>query len=75
MGAGVAREVLSGGRDSAAAPGAVLFLSNVRTQCFAKCPFTCQFDRLSDQLCQSLDRLSDHLAKHCADAAMSCVFP
>ena len=34
-------------------------------QCFAKCPFTCQFDRLSDQLCQSLDRLSDHFAKHC----------
>jgi hypothetical protein len=37
------------------------------TQCFAKCPFTCQFDRLSDQLCQSLDRLSDHFAKHWAD--------
>ena len=34
-------------------------------QCFAKCPFTCQFDRVSDQLCQSLDRLSDHFAKHC----------
>jgi hypothetical protein len=33
-------------------------------QCFAKCPFTCQIDRLSDQLCQSLDRLSDHFAKH-----------
>ena len=33
-------------------------------QCFAKCPFTCQFDWLSDQLCQSLDRLSDHFAKH-----------
>ena len=32
--------------------------------CFAKCPFTCQFDWLSDQLCQSLDRLSDHFAKH-----------
>ena len=40
--------------------------SRVHTQCFAKCPFTCQFDRLSDQLCQSLDRLSDHFAKHCA---------
>ena len=36
----------------------------VRAQCFAKCPFPCQFDRLSDQLCQSLDRLSDHFAKH-----------
>ena len=36
----------------------------VRAQCFAKCPFTCQFDRLSNQLCQSLDRLSDHFAKH-----------
>ena len=35
-----------------------------RGQCFAKCPFTCQFDRLSDQFCQSLDRLSDHFAKH-----------
>ena len=35
-------------------------------QCFAKCPFTCQFDRLSNQLSQSLDRLSDHFAKHCA---------
>ena len=35
-----------------------------RWQCFAKCPYTCQFDRLSDQLCQSLDRLSDHFAKH-----------
>ena len=34
-------------------------------QCFAKCPFTCQIDWLSDQLCQSLDRLSDHFAKHC----------
>ena len=34
-------------------------------QCFAKCPFTSQFDWLSDQLCQSLDRLSDHFAKHC----------
>ena len=34
-------------------------------QCFAKCPLTCQFDRLTDQLCQSLDRLSDHFAKHC----------
>ena len=33
-------------------------------QAFAKCPFSCQFDRLSDQLCQSLDRLSDHFAKH-----------
>ena len=32
-------------------------------QCFAKCPFTCHFDQLSDQLCQSLDRLSDHFAK------------
>ena len=30
------------------------------TQCFAKCPFTGQFDRLSDQLCQSLDQLSSH---------------
>jgi hypothetical protein len=37
-----------------------------RVQCFAKCPLTCQFDRLSDQLCQSLDRLSDNFAKHCA---------
>ena len=36
----------------------------VRAQCFAKCPFTSQFDRVSDQLCQSLDRLSDHFAKH-----------
>ena len=35
-------------------------------QCFVKCPFTCQSDRLSDQICQSLDRLSDHFAKHCA---------
>ena len=35
-------------------------------QCFAKCPYTCQFDWLSDQLCQSLDRLSDHFAKHWA---------
>ena len=39
-------------------------------QCFAKCPFTCQFDRLSDQLCQSLDRLSDHFAKHCFQQTM-----
>ena len=50
-------------------------------QCFAKCPFTCQFDqlsdqlrqsldRLSDQLCQSLDRLSDHFAK-----ALTLVLP
>ena len=38
-----------------------------RGQCFAKCPFTCQFDRLSDQFCQSLDRLSDHFAKHCVE--------
>ena len=30
----------------------------------AECPFTCQSDRLSDQLCPSLDRLSDHFAKH-----------
>jgi hypothetical protein len=48
-------------------------------QCFAKCPFTRQVDRLSgqlcqsldrliDQLCQSLDRLSDHFAKHCMHA-------
>jgi hypothetical protein len=36
------------------------------SQCFAKCPFTCQFGRLSDQLCRSLDRLFDHFAKHCA---------
>ena len=35
-----------------------------RTQCFAKSPFTCQFDQPSDQLCQLLDRLSDHFAKH-----------
>ena len=27
-------------------------------------PVACQFDRLSEQLCQSLDRLSDHSAKH-----------
>ena len=33
-------------------------------QCFAKCPFTCQFDWLSDQICQSIDWLSDHFAKH-----------
>jgi hypothetical protein len=39
-----------------------------RVQCFAKCPFTCQFDRLSDQIRQSLDRLSDNFAKHCAGA-------
>ena len=31
----------------------------VRPQCCAKCPFTCQFDWLSYQLCRSLDRLSD----------------
>lgn len=24
------------------------------------CPFTCQFDLLSDQFCQSCDRLFDH---------------
>ena len=30
----------------------------------AKCPFTCQFDWLSDQFRQSLDRLSDHSVKH-----------
>ena len=35
-------------------------------QCFAKCPFTCQFDWPSDQLCQSLDRLPDHFATHWA---------
>ena len=34
-------------------------------QCFAKCPFTCQLDRLSDELCRSLDRLSGQFAKHC----------
>ena len=34
------------------------------SQCFAKCAFTGQFDRLSYQLCQSLDRLSDQFAKH-----------
>ena len=38
----------------------------LQVQCFAKCPFTSQFDRLSDQLRQSLDRLSDYFAKHCA---------
>ena len=38
-------------------------------QCFAKCPFTGQFDRLSYQLCQSLDRLSDQFAKHWGHAA------
>ena len=38
------------------------------TQCFANYPFTCQFDWLSDQLCQLLDRLSDHFAKHCLKA-------
>jgi hypothetical protein len=39
--------------------------TNSYAQCLAKCPFTCQFDRLSDEICQSLDRLSDHFAKHC----------
>ena len=39
--------------------------AKVRRQCFAKCPFTCQFDRLAGKLCQSLDRLSDYFAKHC----------
>ena len=37
------------------------------TQCFAKCPFTGQFDWHSDQLWQSLDWLSDHFAKHWRD--------
>ena len=49
-------------------PVSVVSLRNAQAQCFAKCPFTCQFDWLSDQLCQSLDRLSDHFAKHCAGA-------
>ena len=53
-----------------ASPGGAVWASTTpeqdpRTLCFAKCPCTCQFDRLSDQLCQSLDRLSDHFAKHC----------
>ena len=42
-----------------------LMMSSACSQCFAKCPFTCQFDRLSEQFCQSLDRRSDHFAKHC----------
>jgi hypothetical protein len=51
---------------AATLPGALAVSSALACdQCFAKCPFTCQFDRLSDQLCQSLDRLSDHFAKHC----------
>ena len=29
------------------------------------CPFTCQFDWLSDQFCKSFDQLSDHFAEHC----------
>ena len=46
-------------------------------QCFAKCPFTCQSDWLSDQLCQSLDRLFNHFAKHCprsVQAEMPCLY-
>ena len=42
----------------------LVVLPLVQVQCFAKCPFTCQFDRRSDQLCQPLDRLSDHFVKH-----------
>ena len=42
-----------------------LILRELGSQCFAKCPFTCQFDWLSGQLCQSLDRLSGHFKKHC----------
>ena len=38
-------------------------LQSGSAQCFAKCPFPGQFDRLSDQLCQSLDRLSDQLCQ------------
>ena len=44
-------------------------------QCFAKCPFTCQFDWLSDQLCQSLDRLSDHFAKRCPQRTVALSVP
>ena len=44
--------------------------TRVHVQCFAKCLFTCQFDLLSDQLCQSLDRLSDHFAKHCSCSSL-----
>lgn len=35
-------------------------------QLFAKCPFTHQFNWLSNQFCHSIDRVSDdHFAKHC----------
>ena len=42
-----------------------------QTQCCAKCPCTCKFDWLSDQLCQSLDQLPDHFAKHWCTCAKS----
>ena len=42
-----------------------LFRCDLDSQCFAKCPITCQFDWLSNQLSRSFDRLSDHFAKHC----------
>ena len=54
---------LAPGAAAAPDPGILQFVL-VRDQCFAECPLTCQFDRLSDELCQSLDRLSDHFAKH-----------
>ena len=49
-----AAQLAERGLGKAAAAGTV-------TQCFAKCPFPCQFDWLSDQLCPSLDWLSDQL--------------
>ena len=49
--------------------------TGAQRQCFEKCPFACQFDWLSDQLCQSLDRLFDHFAKHCPQVKALCTLP